>query len=60
MDGGFGGKVARFYSDSAMRVLVRGYKRQFYDYTDKEEFFAENRLQVEQLVEDILNVWKNN
>ncbi len=55
IDGGYGEKIARYYSDSDMKVLVRGLKKSFYDRYDPEELASENRLQVEQIVEDIIS-----
>ncbi len=59
VDGGFGEKVARYYGDSLIKVLVRGCKRKFYDYRELDDYLTENRLQVEQIVEDIMDIWKN-
>lgn len=54
IDGGYGEKIARFYADSDMRVLVRGLKKDFYDRFNAEELATENRLQPEQIAEDVI------
>ena len=54
LDGGFGEKIARFYSDSSMKVLVRGLKKEFYDRYNAQELATANRLQPEQIVEDAM------
>ena len=55
IDGGWGEKIARYYGDSAMRVLVRGERKQFEDRYHIPELLAANRLTVPQLTEDILS-----
>lgn len=54
IDGGYGEKIARHYADSEMKVLVRGLKKDFYDRYDAEELATANRLQPEQIVEDVI------
>ena len=54
IDGGWGEKIVRYYGDSAMRVLVRGERKQFEDRYHVPELLAANRLTVPQLTEDIL------
>ncbi len=54
VDGGWGEKIARYYGDSSMRVLVCGERKQFEDRYNVPELLAANRLTVPQLVEDIL------
>ena len=58
IDGGFGEKVARFYGDSAMKVLVRGAAKKFVDRYDYGEFLKVNRLTVKQLVADTMKLLK--
>ena len=53
LDGGFGEKITRFYGPSDMKVLNYGYKKTFLDRYNPEEVLAENRLTVEQIIEDI-------
>lgn len=52
VDGGFGQKIAAFYGDSEMKVLVRGLKKEFIDRYDAMEILKENRLLPEQIAED--------
>lgn len=53
LDGGFGEKISRFYSDTKMIVKNYGIKKSFYDRYDVYELLKENRLTKEQIVEDI-------
>ncbi len=55
IDGGWGEKIARYYGNSDMRVLVRGERKQFEDRYDVTELLRENRLLPEQIAEDIKN-----
>jgi 1-deoxy-D-xylulose-5-phosphate synthase len=55
VDGGFGEKIARFYGNSDMRVLVKGLKKEFYDKVPYGELMERNRLTPKQIVNDILN-----
>lgn len=57
-DGGFGEKIAEFYSDSEMSVKVYGIKKAFYDRFNPAELLKENRLTTEQITEDIKNLLK--
>ena len=54
IDGGFGEKIARFYGNSDMRVLVKGLKKEFYDKVPYGELMERNRLTPAQIVEDVL------
>ncbi len=56
IDGGWGEKIARYYADSPMRVLVRGERKQFEDRYQVAELLKANRLTVAQLVEDVKNL----
>lgn len=58
LDGGFGEKIARFYGPSDMKVLNYGYKKTFLDRYNPEEVLEENRLTVEQIIEDIESLIK--
>ncbi len=53
IDGGWGEKIARYYGDSAIKVLVRGERKQFEDRYNVAELLEANRLTVEQLAEDV-------
>lgn len=55
LNGGFGEKIARFYGNSAMKVLNFGSRKEFTDRTPIDELYHRNHLTVEQIVEDALN-----
>ncbi len=54
IDGGWGEKIARYYGNSDMRVLVRGERKQFEDRYHVADLLAANRLTVPQMVEDVV------
>ena len=54
IDGGWGEKVARFYGDSGMKVLVRGERKHFEDRYNVADLLRINRLTPEQITEDAL------
>lgn len=54
--GGFGQKIANFYSDSNMKVLVKGLKKEFYNYVSFGKLCERNRLNPEQIAEDVMKV----
>lgn len=54
LDGGFGEKIARYYGASEVKVYNYGLKKEFLDRYDVSEVLKENRLTVEQILEDIL------
>ena len=54
IDGGWGEKIARYYGDSVMRVLVRGERKQFEDRYHVADLLQANRLTVPQMVEDVV------
>ena len=58
IDGGFGEKIARFYGNSDMKVLVKGLKKEFYDKVPYGELMERNRLTPKQIVEDVKAVLK--
>ena len=53
IDGGFGEKIARFYGDSNMKVKNYGIAKSFYDRYNVSELLKDNRITVEQIIEDI-------
>ena len=55
LDGGFGEKIARYYGDSAMRVLNFGLRKEFADRYVAAELMRANRLTDTQIVKDILS-----
>ena len=56
IDGGWGEKIARFYGNSGMKVLVRGQRKQFEDHYIVEELLKEDRLTPQQIAEDVINL----
>ena len=54
IDGGWGEKIARFYGDSQMKVLVRGERKHFEDRYNVADLLKINRLTPEQITEDVL------
>ena len=54
IDGGWGEKIARFYGDSPMKVLVRGERKHFEDRYNVADLLRINRLTPEQITEDVL------
>lgn len=59
IDGGFGQRVAGYYAPSSMRVLVKGSQREFTEVVPKTELYDRYRLNVEQIVADILETLKS-
>lgn len=55
LDGGFGEKVDRYYAISDMKVLNYGAEKNYNDLVPLAEVYKMNRLNAEQIVEDILN-----
>ena len=53
IDGGWGEKIARYYGDSDLRVLVRGERKHFEDRYHVSDLLQANRLTVGQMVEDV-------
>lgn len=56
LDGGFGEKIARFYSADAVKVLNFGLKKEFLDRYDLEQVLRDNHLTPELIVSDIKNL----
>ena len=55
LDGGFGEKISRFYSDKNMKVLNFGATKEFTDKVDINELYNRYHLTDELIVEDIKN-----
>lgn len=55
IDGGWGEKIARYYGNTDMRVLVRGERKQFEDRYDVTELLRTNQLLPGQIVGDTLS-----
>lgn len=58
LDGGFGEKISRFYSDKDMKVLNFGASKEFTDKVDINELYNRYHLTEELIVEDIKNTLK--
>lgn len=56
LNGGFGEKIARFYSDSAVKVLNFGGKKEFTDRMPIEQLYERYHLTKELIVQDISNI----
>ncbi len=56
LDGGFGHRVAAYYSSSDMKVLNFGLKKEFYDRYDAAELLRDNHLTPEQIARDVTAV----
>ena len=56
LDGGFGEKISRFYSDKDMKVLNFGAKKEFTNKVDINELYNRYHLTDELIVEDIKSV----
>jgi 1-deoxy-D-xylulose-5-phosphate synthase len=53
LDGGFGQKIATFYSDKEMKVKTYGLKKEFYDRYEPEVLLEQLGMTTDQIVEDI-------
>ena len=58
LDGGFGEKIARFYSSSDMKVLNFGAKKEFTDRVPLQELYQRYHLTEDWIVSDIMNMIK--
>ena len=58
LDGGFGEKVANFYSTSDMKVKTYGLKKEFYDRYNPQELLKQLGMTTEQIINDINNLIK--
>ncbi len=56
LNGGFGEKIARFYSDSAVKVLNFGGKKEFTDRIPIEQLYERYHLTKELIVQDVSNI----
>ncbi len=59
LDGGFGEKIARFYSDTNIKVKNYGIKKAFYDKYNVNELLQENKLTPEQIAKEVEEIIKN-
>ena len=53
LDGGFGEKISRFYSNSDMKVLNYGAKKEFTDRIPLDELYEKYRLRKDLILEDL-------
>ncbi len=58
IDGGFGERIARYYSASKMNVLCFGIEKALYDRYDVDQLLFDNHLTEEQITDDILTTLK--
>lgn len=56
LDGGFGEKIARFYGTSPVNVKCYGFKKEFADRYNIQDFLKANRLTADQITTDILGM----
>lgn len=59
LDGGFGEKIARFYGDSAMKVLTFGAKKEFTDRVPIQELYKRYHLTPDLIVADVQKALDN-
>lgn len=55
LDGGFGEKVASYLGDKDVKVLNYGQKRVYTDQVPLKDILKDNRMTVDQIVEDVKN-----
>ena len=60
LSGGFGAKVAGFYADSSMKVLLRGLPKAFYDRYRISSLLKAQGMTPEQLAESVVNALGKN
>ena len=53
IDGGFGEKISRFYSDKNIKVLNYGAKKEFTDRVSIDELYNRYRLKSDLIIDDI-------
>ena len=58
LDGGFGQKVATFYSDKKIKVKTYGLKKEFYDRYNPQELLQQLGMTTEQIFSDVRNLVK--
>ncbi len=56
VDGGFGEKVASYLGDKDVKILNYGQKRVYTDQVPLKQILKDNRMTVDQIVEDVKNV----
>lgn len=56
LDGGYGQKIASFYGPSAMKVMNYGLKKEFIDRFNANDILKENKITVEDMINDLKNI----
>ncbi|MDR2833450.1 MAG: 1-deoxy-D-xylulose-5-phosphate synthase [Streptococcaceae bacterium] len=56
IEGGFGEKIANYYSSSTMKVLTKGATKRFSSRESMDDLFARYGLENEQIVKDVLQL----
>ncbi len=56
LDGGYGQKIASFYGPSAMKVMNYGLKKEFIDRFNASEILKENKITIEDMINDLKNI----
>ncbi len=56
LEGGFGEKIAAYYSNDKMRVLTYGLKKEYIDRYNPDDVLKKNRITPEQMIDDYFNV----
>ncbi|MBR2024425.1 MAG: 1-deoxy-D-xylulose-5-phosphate synthase [Clostridia bacterium] len=54
LDGGFGEKIASYYTNENIRVLTYGLKKEYIDRYDPNEVLRDNGMTIENMVRDII------
>lgn len=58
LDGGFGEKISRFYSDKDIKVLNFGAKKEFVESVPLKELYERYHLTEKLIIEDIMKIFK--
>ena len=54
LDGGFGEKIASYYTNDSIRVLKYGLKREYIDRYEPNQILLENGIDVESICKDLI------
>ena len=54
IDGGFGQKIAAYYSRQNIKVMNYGIQKGFYDRYDPDELLRDNHMEIDQILQDIM------
>lgn len=58
LDGGFGEKISRFYSNKDIKVLNFGAKKEFVESVPLKELYERYHLTEKLIIEDIMKIFK--